>query len=142
MVRGTRSRSQDNELNGLSRCHILLVEDDQPTCRVMSRLLQCVDVQVQLRIHIKGSIRRSCMFPALVVLDLILPDGRGTELLRAIRTLHLPCKVAVLSGAADPAMFTAVQELRPDVIFGKPLDFEDFVEWLGEAFPEHARIAA
>jgi DNA-binding NarL/FixJ family response regulator len=68
----------------------------------------------------------------------MLPDGSGVEVLEAIRAAKMRCKVAVVSASTDTATFRRLRAASPDAIFAKPLDFEDFVQWLCEAFPESA----
>jgi DNA-binding NarL/FixJ family response regulator len=72
--------------------------------------------------------------PAAIVLDLSLPDGDGIELLRAVRETGCRSKVAVLSSGASSTSLAELTALQPDAIFGKPLDFEDFAEWLAANF--------
>ena len=66
----------------------------------------------------------------IICLDLMLPDGNDVEVLRRVRDRNLNSKVAVISGADEPSMLAEVTRLRPDAIFGKPLDIEDFNDWL------------
>lgn len=65
-----------------------------------------------------------------VILDLSLPDGNGAEIIRHIRTNHLPVKVAVVSGASDPAVLADAAMFRPDAFFTKPVDAIELVAWL------------
>ena len=121
---------------------VLLVEDDDQTRRLMSRLLAGVGIDVRCASTVKDAVVALASMPALVVLDLKLPDGCGTEVLREIRESGMRCKVAVVSGVAEPDLFVTLRELQPDAIFGKPLDFEDFTDWLCEAFPAEMLEAA
>jgi CheY-like chemotaxis protein len=114
--------------------HVLLVEDDARTSRVMRKLLEAADIKVKSAATVKEAIAGLADMPPLVVLDLLLPDGSGIDVLKSIRDLSLRCKVAVISGATDPDLFAQLRLLHPDAVFAKPLDFEDFVRWLGEAF--------
>lgn len=107
----------------------LLVEDDDATARVIGRLLQSVGISVRRAKTVAAGIEELQNMPALIVLDLMLPDGTGAAVLQAVREVGLQCKVAVVSGADDSALFVTVRSLHPDAIFGKPLDFEDFVDW-------------
>ena len=59
---------------------------------------------------------------AAVILDLDLPDGRGVEMLRQIRTEDRRIKVMVVTGSDDPALLSDVRSLDPDALFHKPLD--------------------
>ncbi len=60
--------------------------------------------------------------PDWVVLDLMLPDGDGETVLKKIRNDHLPSRVAVCTGAGDPARLAGVVALGPDLILSKPID--------------------
>jgi CheY-like chemotaxis protein len=113
---------------------VLFVEDDLPTARVFSKLLASIGVKVRLAKTVAEAIAELNREPDLIVLDLMLPDGSGVEVLKQARNAGLRSIVAVVSGANDPAMFAAVQALSPDAIFGKPLDFDDFADWLSEKF--------
>jgi DNA-binding NarL/FixJ family response regulator len=66
----------------------------------------------------------------VVYLKLILPDGSGVELLRHVRREQLDMRVIIVSGADEPNLFSQVLPLRPDAIFGRPLDAIDFFDWL------------
>ncbi len=65
-----------------------------------------------------------------VILDLNLPDGLGTELLRHIRDENLPIKVAVTTGVADRLLMAEVSKLQPDAFFVKPVDLMELMSWM------------
>jgi len=117
----------------------LLVEDDPATARVMSRLMQSVGVVVETTGTVKEAIAALTRMPEVVILDLMLPDGSGIEILETIRSAKMRCKVAVVSASNDEKVLARLRAATPDAIFSKPLDFEDFVQWLCEAFPESPR---
>jgi DNA-binding response OmpR family regulator len=119
-----------------SKDRFLLIEDDPATAKIMTRLLQTVGVTVESAGTVKDGLAALARLPAVVILDLILPDGSGVEVLEAIRSANMRCKVAVVSGSTDADTFRRLRAAAPDAIFSKPLDFEDFVQWLCEAFPE------
>jgi DNA-binding response OmpR family regulator len=68
--------------------------------------------------------------PQVLILDLMLPDGNGTELLAEIRRAHWPITVAVVTGVTDQLKLHELMAWKPDAIFGKPLDVHDFDDWL------------
>ena len=57
-----------------------------------------------------------------LVLDLMLPDGDGGEVLRDIRDRKLDMWVCVVTAASDPLMLDTVARLRPQRILKKPID--------------------
>jgi DNA-binding response OmpR family regulator len=61
--------------------------------------------------------------PEWILLDLMLPDGTGVDLLRRIRRDGLATRVCVITGCGA-AMLGEVQTLDPDYIFTKPLDVD------------------
>ena len=65
-----------------------------------------------------------------VILDLNLPDGSGTELLRKIRDENLPIKVAVTTGRTDRLLMAEVSQLQPDAFFTKPVDLMELMCWV------------
>jgi two-component system response regulator TctD len=72
--------------------------------------------------------------PDFVILDLMLPDGDGTEVLRAIRAAGLPIRVVVTTGLDDRARNEAVHSLGPDLFLLKPIalsDLDDAMRRLG-----------
>lgn len=66
--------------------------------------------------------------PGWILLDLMLPDGSGTELLRRMRDGALaPARVCVITGCATAAVGEA-RALEPEHVFTKPLDVEGLLE--------------
>ena len=67
--------------------------------------------------------------PDVVLLDLMLPDGCGVELLRRLRRRNDPARVALITAAPDPLLAEA-QAHGPDATFRKPLDVHALLNWL------------
>lgn len=65
-----------------------------------------------------------------MVLDLMLPDGEGSEVLRELRALKLATRVCVVTAVSDPLMLTRVQGYRPDCVLRKPIDVNDLLRGL------------
>ena len=69
--------------------------------------------------------------PDWIILDLMLPDGDGAQILRAIRLANLPIRVAVTTGTGDPQRLAEVRSLGPDALFRKPIDLPGLLASLG-----------
>ena len=65
--------------------------------------------------------------PEWILLDLMLPDGVGTDLLRRVRADGIASKVCVITGCGA-GMLGEVEALGPDHIFTKPLDVDRLLD--------------
>jgi DNA-binding response OmpR family regulator len=117
------------ELSG-EVCDTVIVEDDD-ACRTL------LDKFLRVRGHVTGCAASLAEArPMLgedckrVILDLNLPDGNGTELLRQIREANLPIKVAVTTGRTDRLLMAEVSQLQPDAFFTKPVDLRELICWI------------
>ena len=68
--------------------------------------------------------------PDFCILDLHLPDGCGNEVLARIRQHGLSTRVAVTTGAIDPAILAETTRLKPECFFQKPYNAMDLVAWV------------
>jgi DNA-binding response OmpR family regulator len=68
--------------------------------------------------------------PDFVILDLVLPDGSGLELLRKVRSEKRPVRVAVVTGVSGGPELDAVRALNPDRLLFKPVDFPQLRDWM------------
>jgi CheY-like chemotaxis protein len=112
-----------------NKCRVLVVEDDALTHTTLARVLEQAGHAVEAVGTVAGALLK---LPDVqcVVLDLNLPDGNGMDVLRRARELHLPVRIAVHTGIADPAVLRDVRALRPDALFLKPFDPFDLITWL------------
>ncbi|SRR5258706_918769 len=112
-------------------CDTVIVDDDA-SCRAL------LDKFLRVRGHITGCAASLAEARPLlssgeckrVILDLSLPDGDGTELLRQIRDANLPIKVAVTTGFNDRLLMAEVSKLQPDAFFIKPVDLMELMTWV------------
>jgi CheY-like chemotaxis protein len=118
----------------------LIVEDDYTSRTVLARLLRAhgletysastvADAFSQLDELFDGEAER----PTYLILDLMLPDGLGTAVLRRIREDHLPIHVAIATATNDPGLLSDVCALHPEAVFQKPLDLTKLMQWLNAA---------
>lgn len=110
----------------------LIVEDDESTREFMvlalaKHQIPCVEA---------SSVGEALMRldrdpqPTALILDLMLPDAKGTVLLRRLQREHKPMRVAVVTGAPDLVQFSELLRFPPDAIFRKPLNLAAMIAWV------------
>jgi CheY-like chemotaxis protein len=101
---------------------MLLVEDDPDTRNLLRRILTLCGWEVVEAGSIAEGLARLDPTPDCVLLDLELPDGDGSLILKKIRDDGLPIRVVVNTGIVDAARLGEVADLHPDCLLRKPLD--------------------
>lgn len=120
---------------------VLLVDDEPVTRTGLSALLRQGGLQVIEAATVEQALAAIVQSPDVVLLDLMLPDGPGLDVLRQIRSAGVPARVAVISGVTESLDDDPLPPgLRPDAVFPKPLDLDALREWLH--IPAAARRAA
>jgi DNA-binding response OmpR family regulator len=114
----------------MNQCRTLLVEDDPDTCEALSRILRRRGYQIDCANSMSEAIAKLKQEPDCMVLDLMLPDGDGLQVLRHVRESGLPVRVAVATGTGDTDLMSDVILLKPDAFFTKPIDATELVSWL------------
>jgi DNA-binding response OmpR family regulator len=114
--------------------HVLVVESDDRLRDGICTFLKRAGVATFSTNTAQGALVNLFRMPALIVLDLALPDENGIEILRFVRELGLPIAIAVIASVSDATTFRPQTDPRPDAIFGKPFDFKDFSDWLSHEF--------
>ena len=67
---------------------VLIIDDDEQICRFLSRCFKDMDVEADYRLSLaEGMAQISQNPPAVVFLDVFLPDGNGIDAIRTIRKL-------------------------------------------------------
>jgi two-component system response regulator CpxR len=102
---------------------LLLIDDDEELCELLCSWLGQEGFQVRA-CHDGGSARQALaeMDPAAVVLDVMLPDGSGLELLKQLRGEHPDLPVLMLSARGEPLDRILGLELGADDYLAKPCD--------------------
>ena len=101
---------------------MLLVEDDLISAAAMNTILRRRGFEVFHVTTVAKGLEQLAVQPAFVLLDLMLPDGNGTIILKYIREKKLPMRVIVTTAVHDGATLQAVQDLKPEVTMQKPID--------------------
>jgi two-component system, OmpR family, KDP operon response regulator KdpE len=104
----------------------ILVVDDEPPIRKLLRMgLTSQGYEVLEAHNGKTALVLLAQKPALVILDLGLPDVDGLELLRRIREAHEDLPVVVLSSRGDEVGKVAALDLGADDYVTKPFGMEE-----------------
>ncbi|HAN54177.1 MAG TPA: DNA-binding response regulator, partial [Pseudomonas sp.] len=100
---------------------LLLIDDDQELCELLISWL-AQEGFVAHACHDGQSAKQALAQyqPAAVVLDVMLPDGSGLELLKQLRSEHPDLPVLMLSGRGEPLDRILGLELGADDYLAKP----------------------
>lgn len=107
---------------------LLLIDDDQELCELLTSWLSQEGFQVRA-CHDGLSARKALAdsAPAAVVLDVMLPDGSGLELLKQLRNDHPELPVLMLSARGEPLDRILGLELGADDYLAKPFSMPELV---------------
>jgi DNA-binding response OmpR family regulator len=126
----TGLRSQSAQPGTAKAKRILLVEDDRSTSNALRQLLTAYGYQVLIVGTVADAIAAIDDSLWGVILDLMLPDGDGAEVLRKIRSMGAKTRVCITTGVSSPVWLQRVQALSPDCILQKPIDLAQLLEKL------------
>jgi DNA-binding response OmpR family regulator len=116
---------------GRDKPRLLLIEDDWRTHSALRKILTRLGWEVQSAMTVSGGLALLDHKPDAVVLDLMLPDGDGLDVLRKARSERLRAKFAVTTGVDDPRRLEEVRGLRPDALLRKPLELNELLRAIG-----------
>jgi DNA-binding response OmpR family regulator len=109
---------------------VLLVEDDKTARRAIALLLKRQGFAVSEATTVAEAMQGIVRGPDWTLLDLMLPDGSGLDVLRTIRSEGLRMRVCVISGCHEHVLEQA-REMGADCALAKPLDVNRLLEVLG-----------
>lgn len=78
----------------------------------------------------QGLVKLDALHPDYVVLDLMLPDGDGEQILRHIRSSAEKIRVCVTTASNDVDRLTNLQTMHPDCVLPKPIDLHKLLAQL------------
>lgn len=112
----------------------LLIDDEEDFVRLLALRLETRDFPVALAFTAEeGLAAVEAQDPAVVVLDVNLPDMSGLDVLREIRRRRPLVQVVMLTGQSDLATAVAGMKLGALDYLVKPVDVDVLVEALGRA---------
>lgn len=103
---------------------VLIVEDHDGIRSALTRLFRLAGWDALGVATVAEGLSSLDPAPDFAVVDLMLPDGDGEDVVRAIANRKLPTRVAVCSGTGDAERLEAVRRLGPAVL-QKPVTIED-----------------
>jgi CheY-like chemotaxis protein len=115
-----------------TKLRALIVEDDTQSRESMVKIFKMLGIETISAASVSEGLLALDQLPQALVLDLMLPDGNGIQILKHIREKQLPIRVAILTGADKP-MIADAQRWNPDVLFTKPVDLPKLLSWLKAA---------
>jgi DNA-binding response OmpR family regulator len=120
---------------------VLIVEDDKSIAELISWILNDAGFRVYTATTVATALQRiEEVHPDLVVADLILPDGLGTELVATLRRFASE-KPATLMMSAHPQAVEHAQRAGADACLPKPFDLDEFYETVSQLV-DHAQRAS
>lgn len=101
---------------------VLVIEDEHYLNMALCRLFESWGFLAIGVMTVANAVDRLSLIFDLVVLDLMLPDGDGTEVLRAIRDRGIVTPVVVSTGISpgDPKL-DPLREMKPTLMLIKPM---------------------
>jgi DNA-binding response OmpR family regulator len=107
---------------------ILLIEDDPVQAAVVTRLLESEGFTVDHMVHGEdGILAAEAVGYEAIILDLVLPDIDGIDVLRRLRDAQLRAPVLILSSRAAVASRIDGLDSGADDFLPKPFDLDELV---------------
>ena len=105
---------------------ILIADDSQHDREQLIELLAGADVEIvaQAVNGVEAVTRFRKLRPALVLMDLVMPQMSGIEAGRAILAYDRTAKIIAVSALSHPSVMTEVQQVGMLAFVGKPVDRE------------------
>jgi DNA-binding response OmpR family regulator len=110
------------------RPRLLLVEDDRATYTAIQGILTLRGWDVVVATTVATA--RVAMAGPLdaAVLDLMLPDGAGEQLLAQLRGRFAGIPIAVTTGVSDPDRLGELRQVGPTSLLRKPISIQDLLQ--------------
>src|ERR1700709_2555134 len=107
---------------------VLVIDDDPPIRKLLRMGLSTQGYDILEASNGKIALELLAQNPALVILDLGLPDIQGHELLRMIRGQNHGVPIVVLSSRGDEAGKVEALDLGADDYLHKPVGMDELLD--------------
>lgn len=126
-----QERIEVTEITSVSRQHLLLVEDHADTAEILTMLLEEQGFTVVVADSIAGALKVKMEDIDLVISDIGLPDGTGTDLLRQLKNRRWVPAIALSGYGMDSDVEDSLRA-GFDYHLTKPVDFESLLKSIRE----------
>jgi DNA-binding response OmpR family regulator len=106
---------------------ILLVEDDKNLCESLSKFLAGEGYAVTVAASLSEARLQKNLQPGLILLDWMLPDGQGVDLLREIRKVDTATPIILLTSRSDLVDKVLGLEMGANDYLTKPFEPRELV---------------
>jgi two-component system KDP operon response regulator KdpE len=111
----------------MRRIRVLVVDDEQQILRALRTSLRGAGYEVETADSVESALAAAAMRPPeAVILDLVLPDGTGTDVARELRTWS-DAPVIVLSAVGDEREKIAALDAGADDYVTKPVGIDELL---------------
>jgi two-component system KDP operon response regulator KdpE len=111
----------------LSKSRVLVVDDEQQILRALRTSLRAAGYEVETAETAEGALAAAAMRPPeAVILDLVLPDGTGTDVTRELRGWS-SAPVIVLSAVGEESEKVAALDAGADDYVTKPVGIDELL---------------
>lgn len=121
--------------------HVLVVDDHELNLKLLQRVLELAGHDVVGASSLAGAeAALADQLPALIVLDLQLPDGDGLDLARRLKARPETAACVILACTADAMRGDAERALAAgcDAYVSKPIDTREFAALVDDLLRESA----
>lgn len=111
----------------MSRTRVLVVDDEQQILRALRTSLRGAGYEVETADSVASALAAAAMRPPeAVILDLVLPDGTGTDVARELRTWST-APVIILSAVGEEREKIAALDAGADDYVTKPVGIDELL---------------
>lgn len=109
--------------------NILIVDDDQNLCSILSAELQCLKLNADYSLNGLDALNKiNHNHYSLVILNVIMPGMKGDEVLSKIKEYDSSLPVIMLTGYSVKEMEIKCARLGAEAYFTKPYDFDELLD--------------